>query len=219
MMQNIQKINYDNQFLQIKSSLTNKPKLLLHVCCAPCATYCLTQLIDSFDVTLYYANDNITDTTEWQKRLDELKKLTKIVNDGRFAVIPSVEMKLRWKQLESERFFTIAKGLETLPEGDLRCKECFVLRLSDACEYAKKHGFDYFATTLTVSPYKNSRLLNEIGTSLQTDNLRWLPTDFKKRDGYNKSIELCKLYDIYRQHYCGCCFSLAQQLANIKPQT
>ena len=204
--------NFDQELEKIKSEIdiNTPPRLLLHACCAPCSTYCLTQLLTHFDVTLYYANDNITDRAEWEKRLGELNKLVAIVNGGNF-VIPSLRpLKLVVQPFDSDRFFAIARGLENEKEGGARCRECFVLRLGDAAKFAQENGFDYFGTTLTVSPYKNSRLLNEIGLSLQTDAVKWLPADFKKRDGYNESVRLSQRYNLYRQHYCGCAYSLAE---------
>ena len=205
-------INYDRELEKIKNGIdvNTPPRLLLHACCAPCSTYCLTQLLQHFDVTLYYANDNITDQAEWKKRLLELVKLAQIVNTGKFAVHPLRPVTLVVQEFDSGRFFNIAKGLEQEKEGGARCKECFVLRLGDAAKYATENGFDYFGTTLSVSPYKNSQLLNEIGLSLQTDEVRWLPADFKKRDGYRQSVQLSQKYGLYRQHYCGCAYSLAQ---------
>ena len=202
-------INYDKELEIIKSGIdvSEPPKLLLMVCCAPCATYCLTRLLTHFDITLYYANDNITDTAEWQKRLEEVKKLVDIVNGDKFEISAIRPLRLVVQGQDSSRFFAVAKGLESEKEGGARCEQCFVLRLTDAQRYAQEHGFDYFGTTLTVSPYKNSQLLNEIGLSLQTDTLRWLPSDFKKQNGYNESIRLSQQYELYRQHYCGCCFS------------
>ena len=198
--------NFDRELEKTKSEIdtTTPPRLLLHACCAPCSTYCLTQLLEHFDVTLYYANDNITDRAEWEKRLGELNKLVAIVNGSNF-VIPSLRpLKLVVQPFNSDRFFAVARGLENEKEGGARCRECFVLRLGDAAKFAQDNGFDYFGTTLTVSPYKNSRLLNEIGLSLQTDAVKWLPADFKKRDGYNESVRLSQRYNLYRQHYCGC---------------
>lgn len=200
--------NFDRDFEEIKSGVnkTQPPRLLLHVCCAPCATACLLRLVDSFDVTLYYANDNITDGAEWEKRLGEVRKLVQIVNDGKFEAQPLRPLNLIVQDLDAQRYYAQAKGLEKEKEGGTRCTKCFELRLGDAKTYAERHGFDMFATTLTVSPYKNSKLLNEIGLSLQTDSLKWLPSDFKKHDGYNESIRLSAKYGLYRQHYCGCPF-------------
>ena len=203
-------INYDRQLDKIKEQIdpSAPPRLLLQVCCAPCATYCLTRLIEHFDVTLYYANDNITDPDEWQKRLGEVQKLVEIVNCCKFEVAPIRPLKLVEQPLDSARFFAVARGLEQEKEGGARCKECFTLRLGDAQKYALTNGFDYLGTTLTVSPYKNSQLLNEIGLSLQTDGLKWLSSDFKKQNGYTESIRLSQKYNLYRQHYCGCAYSI-----------
>lgn len=202
-------VNYDVLFEKVKAQADGK-KLLLHACCAPCSTYCLTQVLDTFDVTLYYANDNITDRAEWEKRLAELKKLVEIVNGGKFEVAPKFPLKLVVSNFDSGRFFNKARGLEQEKEGGARCTQCFELRLTDARDYAVQHGFDMFCTTLSVSPYKNSLLLNCIGTALQTGQTQWLPADFKKRNGYLESVRLSQKYNLYRQHYCGCEFSLQQ---------
>ena len=202
-------IHYDRDFEEIKSSIdkTKPPRLLLHICCAPCATACLLRLLDSFDVTLYYSNDNITDIAEWTKRLNEIHKLVRIVNDGEFEVQPLKPLKLIVCDQDVQRYYTQVQGLEQEKAGGARCTKCFELRLGDTKNYAEQQGFDYFGTTLTVSPYKNSRVLNQIGLSLQSENLHWLVSDFKKHGGYDESIRLCTKYDIYRQHYCGCGFS------------
>ena len=207
-------VNYDKELEKIKSGIdvSNPPRLLLQVCCAPCATYCLTRLLAHFDVTLYYCNDNITDIAEWSKRLDEVKKLVDIVNTDKFECRPIRPLKLVVKEHNATLFFDVAKGLEKEKEGGARCKECFVLRLTDTQKYAQEHNFQYFGTTLTVSPYKNSQLLNEIGLSLQTDTVKWLNSDFKKQGGYNESIRLSEQYGLYRQHYCGCEFSATRNI-------
>ena len=207
-------LNYDKELEKIKNEIdvSEPPRLLLQVCCAPCATYCLTRLLTHFDVTLYYANDNITDIAEWQKRLNEVKKLVDIVNGDNFEVRAIRPLKLIVQQHDATRFFAVSKGLENEKEGGSRCKECFVLRLTDTKRYAQENNFHYFGTTLTVSPYKNSQLLNEIGLSLQTDTVKWLMSDFKKQNGYNESIRLSQQYDLYRQHYCGCCYSLPMKV-------
>ena len=205
-------VNYDKELDKIISGIdvSAPPRLLLQVCCAPCATYCLTRLLAHFDVTLYYANDNITNRNEWQKRLGEVQKLVEIVNGGKFETQPIRPLKLVIQQQDSARFFAVAKGLEQEKEGGARCKECFALRLGDAQQFALQNGFDYFGTTLTVSPYKNSQLLNEIGLTLQTNELKWLTADFKKQNGYNESIRLSQKYELYRQHYCGCALPVGQ---------
>lgn len=204
--------NYDILFEKhIKTiDTSNPPKLLLHVCCAPCATYCLTRVLPYFDVTLYYANDNITDEAEWRKRLAQVEKLVGIVNGGQFEVQPLRALKLETLPLNANRFYQAATGLENEREGGKRCNACFDLRFAETLEFAQKNGFDLFGTTLTVSPYKNSQLINLIGASKQTDTVRWLPADFKKHGGYNESVRLSQKYGLYRQHYCGCKFSLTQ---------
>lgn len=198
--------NYDFVFRQRKRRIPDGTKLLLHVCCALCATYCLTRLLDKFDVTLYYANDNITNPIEWQKRLDEITKLVDIVNNGAFEVQPKYPLKLVVQPFDSNRFFAVAKGLEREVEGGARCEQCFKLRLGDTLRYAEQHNFDYFCTTLTVSRHKNSMLLNQIGLALQSD-IQWLMADFKKHNGFDESIRLAEKYGLYRQEYCGCAFS------------
>ena len=202
-------INYDKELQNLISQLdpTTPPRLLLHACCAPCSTYCLTQLLAHFDVTLYYANDNITDKAEWAKRLGEIEKLVDIVNGGKFVTTPIRLLKLVTQPFDADRFFAVTRGKENEKEGGARCNDCFTLRLNDTLNYATENGFDYFGTTLSVSPYKNSQLLNAIGLSLQTDSVKWLVADFKKREGYKQSIELSQRYELYRQHYCGCEFS------------
>lgn len=204
--------NYDVLFEQKRNTERDK-KLLLHVCCAPCATYCLTRLLEDFDVTLFFANDNITAFDEWQKRLDEVRKLVSIVNDGKFEAQPKFPLKLVVRPFDNLRFFSVAKGLENQPEGGERCTQCFSLRLTDTMNFALEHGFDLFGTTLTVSPYKNSALLNKLGQALCQGNekIQWLPSDFKKRGGYNESIRLSHEYGLYRQHYCGCAFSFPSE--------
>ncbi len=198
--------NYDLLFEQQKKDFADK-KLLLHVCCAPCSTYCLTRVLDCFDVTLFYSNDNITDFDEWQKRLVEVQKLVNIVNAGQFEVNGKYPLKLIVQPFDSQRFFDMAQGLENAPEGGPRCERCFKLRLGDTLNLAIG-DFDLMGTTLTVSPYKNSKLLNELGTELcKNTTVTWLNSDFKKRGGYNESIRLSQKYQLYRQHYCGCTFS------------
>ncbi|MCM1194670.1 MAG: epoxyqueuosine reductase QueH [Firmicutes bacterium] len=205
-------VNYDILFQQIQNGIdvNNPPKLLLHACCAPCSTSCLTRVLPFFDVTLYFSNDNITNSAEHEKRLCEVKKLVDTVNGGNFEIQPLRPLKLVAPNANSDNFYNAAKGLEKEREGGARCAVCFRLRLSNTRDYAACNGFDLFGTTLTVSPYKNSQTLNEIGLSLQTDELRWLTADFKKHNGYNESIRLSNKYGLYRQHYCGCEFSLQQ---------
>lgn len=205
-------VNYDQQLNSIVNNLNGTvPKLLLHVCCAPCATYCLTQLIQHFDVTLFYDNSNITNKAEWDKRLCEVKKLTDIVNNGQFAVSAVCPLKLVVADFDSQSYFNAVFDLHNEPEGGKRCECCFKLRLGNTFKYAQRNGFDYFGTTLTVSPYKNAPLINQIGLSLQSADTLFLPSDFKKREGYKQSVALSNKYGLYRQHYCGCVFSQNEQ--------
>ena len=172
------------------------PSLLLHACCAPCASYPLEYLVEHFDITLFYYNPNITEQAEYQKRLNELLRFAHEfgvnVIDGGYT---------------ENLFFSATKGLEQEPERGSRCSVCFELRLKETAKQAS-NKFDYFATTLTLSPLKNATLLNEIGQRVAKEcNATYLPTDFKKKGGYLRSIELSKKYDLYRQNYCGCVFS------------
>ncbi len=177
-----------------------KPKLLLHCCCAPCSSYCLEFLNGHFDITCYFYNPNITDADEYLHRLNELKRFVFCVYSGAFEVIDG--------GFDPEAFIKNAAGKEDLPEGGERCFGCYRMRLSAACDYAEAHGFDFFATTLTISPHKNAEKLNEIGFSLEKGRaVKYLPGDFKKKGGYARSIQLSKEYGLYRQNYCGCEFS------------
>lgn len=193
--------NYHKFFLDAISKINNKqkPKLLLHVCCAPCSSYCLETLEPYFDITVYYYNPNISPLEEYNKRLEEEKRYVK----QKYKNIKVIEA-----EYDNENFEAIAKGLEELAEGGERCKKCYRLRLEHTAKYAKQNGYDYFTTTLTISPYKNSNALNEIGGQLAKEfGINYLYSDFKKNDGYKKSIELSKQYNLYRQDYCGCRFS------------
>ena len=184
----------------IQSLGEKTPRLLLHSCCGPCSSYVLEYLSDYFDITLFFYNPNIQPAEEYEKRLLTQKKLferAKYKNPGIFLA----------GEYEPQRFFDTVKGLEGCKEGGARCEKCFELRLSKAAEIAKKGGFDYFATTLTVSPHKNAVLINEIGGRYQN----YLPSDFKKREGYKRSIILSKEYELYRQGYCGCIFSKGER--------
>lgn len=192
------RINYDQAFEKIRSAAKGK-SLLLHVCCAPCLSGVYERL-DRFDVTLFYYNPNITDEKEYLKRLSELERFAlaafktppKVI-DGGFS---------------KEKFLSSVRGLENEREGGARCRVCYALRLAQTAELAKKEGFDYFATTLTVSPLKNAELLNEIGFKAGKNyGVEYLPSDFKKRNGFKRSIENSKQYELYRQNYCGCEFS------------
>ena len=193
--------NYYQEFSTTTSQVdkNNKPKLLLHVCCAPCSSHCLSELEPYFDITVFYYNPNISPFEEYERRLNEEKRFLS-------EVYPNI--KIAQVEYESEKFDELSKGLEDLKEGGERCKKCYRLRLEKSAQFAKQNGYDYFTTTLTVSPYKHSATLNEIGEELsQKYGVKYLFSDFKKNNGYQHSIELSKQYNLYRQDYCGCKYS------------
>lgn len=192
------KENYNNIFEDITSKLNYRPKLLLHSCCAPCSSHVVTLLKEYFDVTVLYYNPNIYPLEEYLKRKNEQIKLLEILN------IPIMDI-----DYDHNEFKENVKGLEDEKEGGARCNKCFALRLEKTAILAQLNQFEYFCTTLTVSPYKNSQIINKIGAILeQKYNVKYLYSDFKKKEGYKKSIELSKKYDLYRQHYCGCEYSV-----------
>ncbi len=183
----------------LEKEQNNRPTLLLHACCAPCSSYVLEYLNKIFDITILYYNPNIYPEEEFNKRLDELNKLilemhinVKVINVG-------------YNNFEFEQ---IAEGRRDEKEGGSRCYKCYELRLNKTAEIAKKNNFDYFTTTLSISPYKNAKWLNEIGEELSKKyDIKYLYADFKKKNGYKRSIELSKIYGLYRQDYCGCIYS------------
>ena len=178
-----------------------KKKLLLHVCCGPCSSYVMEYLSKYFDITIYYYNPNIDTIEEFDKRTKEVQRLTK---EAEFAKGIDVIV----APYERELFEELAKGLEKEPEGGARCKKCYHLRLDKSARYAKDNGFDYFTTTLSISPYKDAEALNNIGKHLEEKyGIKYLYSDFKKKNGYKRSIELSKEYNLYRQDYCGCIYS------------
>lgn len=193
-------INYQIELDKIIDSLEERPSLLLHGCCAPCSSYVLEYLSKFFDITLYFYNPNISDYNEYSKRRDEAERLVSQMPGGvRF-------METGW---DEQAFEKMALGLENAPEGGERCLKCYEMRLRKAAEAARDGGFDYFTTTLTISPLKSSERLNEIGERLGDEyGVRHLPSDFKKREGYKRSIELSRQYGLYRQDYCGCRYSM-----------
>ena len=206
------KINYQKELEKIirKNEETHTvPTLLLHSCCAPCSSYCLEYLSQYFDITDLYYNPNITERGEYVKREEELWRLIREQ--------PHLhEVKFVRGRYEPEKFFEIARGLSDCPEGGERCFRCFALRLGEAARIAAEGGFDFFTTTLTISPLKNAEKLNEIGMRRGEEyGVRWLPTDFKKKGGYARSIELSKEYGLYRQNYCGCVFSKRDDCAKL----
>ncbi len=198
------KINYQKRLDEIISFNCKNgvvPKLLLHACCAPCSSYCLEYLSQYFEISVLYYNPNISIKEEYEYRLSEEKRL-----------ISSMDFKNDVRIIDcdynTKDFFNAVKGLENEPEGGRRCEECFKLRLNATAAEAKRLGIEYFGTTLTISPLKNAELINEIGEQLgEKYGVKWLYSDFKKKEGYKRSIVLSKKYDLYRQNYCGCIFS------------
>ena len=196
------KINYDKVLEKIIKNIdkNNKPRLLLHSCCGPCSSYVITYLCDYFDITVLYYNPNIEPEEEYLKRKKEQEKLIKELNIS--------SLSLKDMAYDNAKYREIVSGYEKEKEGGLRCHLCYELRLDKCAKIAEEEGYDYFGTTLTVSPYKNANVLNAIGEKLATKyNVKWLYSDFKKKDGYKKSIILSNTYHLYRQNYCGCLFS------------
>lgn len=196
--------NYQKELEAVLAEIKEQgriPKLLLHSCCAPCSSYVLEYLSEYFEITVYYYNPNIYPPTEYLKRVEEQERL---ISEMKFAH----PVRLRNGLYEPEEFFQLAKGLETEPEGGERCRRCFKLRLMEAAKVAAAGHYDYFTTTLTISPLKDAEKLNEIGEKLGKEyHVAYLPSDFKKRDGYKRSIELSEKHGLYRQNYCGCVYS------------
>lgn len=177
------------------------PSLFLHSCCAPCSSYVLEYLRQYFRITVFYYNPNITEDAEYRKRVEEQKRLIAAYNQK----AQGYSIEVLEGDYEPDLFFQIAKGLEACPEGGERCFACYELRLLETAKRARAGNYDYFTTTLSISPLKNAAKLNEIGEKLAAScGVAWLPSDFKKRDGYKRSIELSKEYELYRQDYCGC---------------
>ncbi len=192
-------INFDELMTQEIKSLKTKPSLLLHVCCAPCSSGVLDRLVKHFNVTALFYNPNISEQIEYNKRKEEFLKFNKSAN---------YNIKILDTPHNAEHFITVSKGLENEPEGGKRCEECFKLRLTKTAQLAKKHKFDYFTTTLTVSPYKNSNLLNILGKKIgEKFGVKYLLSDFKKKNGYLNSIRNSEKFNLYRQDYCGCIYS------------
>lgn len=177
------------------------PRLLLHSCCAPCSSYCIEYLSQYFEITVFYFNPNISMEEEYRKRVSEQKRFI-----GEFPAKHKVDF--IEGDYEPKRFFEEVEGYEKCPEGGERCFICYRLRLEETAKLANSLGYDYFTTTLTISPLKNSAKLNEIGWELgEKYGVSYLLSDFKKREGYKRSIELSKEYELYRQNYCGCVYS------------
>ena len=194
----------DRTIAEIETQTDGKrPSLLLHACCAPCSSYVLEYLNRYFNITLFFYNPNISERTEHDIRYDELRRLVKEMGLGeRIDIVCS--------DYEPQRFLQIAKGLEDLAEGGERCRHCYELRLRKTAEAARTGGFDYFTTTLSISPHKRSDWLCDIGEALSAEfGVPYLFSDFKKKGGYLRSCQLSELYGLYRQDFCGCAYSKA----------
>lgn len=198
------KINYqkilDKTIEQIKEQ-ERIPTLLLHSCCAPCSSYVLEYLSNFFKITIFFYNPNISSKEEYHRRVEEQKRLINAL---------SVKYPINFIEgdYDPERFYQIAKGFENYPEGGKRCFRCYKIRLEEAAKLARNNNYDYFSTTLSISPLKNATKLNNIGEELSNDyKIPYLYSDFKKKNGYKRSIELSKEHNLYRQDYCGCIYS------------
>ena len=220
------KNNFQKQLDELLENLQGKPRLLLHACCGPCSSYVLEYLSSRFEITVLFYNPNIYPAAEYERRLEELKRFyTKFVPARNVCVIE--------EPYDPEEFYTAVgtredPELAAQPERGERCRRCYELRLRRTYEYASAHDFDYFCTTLSISPFKDAEMINEIGVKLVGEAAlrqaqgpqdssavvepvettpRWLPSDFKKRNGFKRSLELSSEYDLYRQEYCGCIYS------------
>ncbi|MBO7078287.1 MAG: epoxyqueuosine reductase QueH [Bacilli bacterium] len=196
----MEEIKSYKEFLEKIEDLKQEPKkkILIHACCGPCSSEVIDFLKDVFDITIYYYNPNIYPKEEYEKRYDQFSLLP-----YKFDIVKG--------EYEESKYYDVIKGYEDLGEFSKRCYKCFYFRLEEAAIYASVHHFDYFTTTLSISPYKNSKWINEIGYELSKKyNIEYLYSDFKKQEGYKKSIELSKKYKLYRQEYCGCKYSMEE---------
>lgn len=193
--------SYYKLCLKELENIKEPKKLLLHSCCAPCSSHVITFLTNYFDITILYYNPNIAPIEEYNKRKEEQIRLIKSINTiNKLDIIDC--------DYDNDIYESKIKGYEECPERGARCTICYELRMRKTAEIAKNNNYDYFCTTLSVSPYKNANLINQIGEKLAKEfNIKWLYSDFKKADGYKKSIELSKKYNLYRQDYCGCIYS------------
>lgn len=214
------KENFHREMLSIieeikKSKIDHKPKLLLHACCAPCSSHCLELLAQTFDITIYYYNPNIHPQQEYFRRLEELENFLTI-----FPVAVNNQIKLVKNDYHVEDFFTATNvqkevELQVEPEKGERCRRCYQFRMTRAWEFAEENQFDYFTTTLSISPHKDSKKIDSIGRQLEKlsrgKKLKFLPSDFKKENGFLRSLQLSDEFNLYRQDYCGCIYSKLNQ--------
>ncbi|MBE5844683.1 MAG: epoxyqueuosine reductase QueH [Butyrivibrio sp.] len=220
------KINYSKELEKRIDGFQKEgryPSLLLHACCAPCSSYCLEYLRQYFDITVFYYNPNIMRETEYRKRVEEEKRLIAAYNEqvksGNFEGMRSDTSARLINIIEGDYivsdFLDVVKGLESCPEGGDRCTKCFELRLEESARIAREKGFEFFTTTLTISPLKDAERLNRIGQDMgEKYGVSYLPSDFKKKEGYKRSIELSKMFDLYRQDFCGCEYSRQEREAS-----
>ena len=201
------KENYQLKMEEIIHSIDSDkaPRLLLQACCAPCSSYVLELLSNYFQITILYYNPNIYPFSEYEKRLGEVRKLIKLIKGKNPINIMEVDY-------DSASFDSISKGLENEKEGGIRCHKCYYLRMEKTAKLAKECNYDFFTTTLSIIPYKNAQVLNRIGEVLEEKyHVRYLYADFKKKEGYKRSIELSKQFNLYRQEYCGCKYSIPKK--------
>ncbi|EHJ57649.1 hypothetical protein HMPREF9318_01021 [Streptococcus urinalis FB127-CNA-2] len=207
-----QKVNYDKvmqQMIKVWQKEEKRPRILMHVCCAPCSTYTLEYLSEYADITVYFANSNIHPKDEYHRRAYVTQEFISNFNKKTGYSVHFIEA-----PYVPNEFFKVVRGLESEPEGGDRCRVCFDYRLDKTAQKALELGFDYFASALTISPHKNAQTINSVGIDVQQlYATHYLPSDFKKNNGYRRSVEMCDEYDIYRQCYCGCVFAAkAQQI-------
>ena len=199
-------MNYDLKMEEIIKNISEGSTLLLHACCAPCSSTVLERLGNFFNISILYYNPNITNKDEYEKRLEEIRKFTSSF-DTKYPI------EVISGRYEPKEFFDIARGLENEPERGKRCYKCYELRLRETAKIAKEKGFDYFTTTLSLSPYKDAKWINEIGEELEKElEVKFLYSDFKKKNGYKRSIELSNEFNLYRQDYCGCVYSVRDKI-------
>ena len=207
-----QNINYQKELDKVIAAIRpgQVPRLLLHSCCAPCSSYCLEYLSQYFEITDFYYNPNISPEAEYRLRCDELKRMIRSMpfkNPVSFTEGP----------YDPQHFFEMARGMEQVPEGGERCFKCYELRMREAAKLAAQGGYDYFTTTLSISPLKNAAKINEIGEKLGAEyGVKHLPSDFKKKNGYARSLELSREYGLYRQNFCGCVFSRRERQSDLQ---
>lgn len=211
------KVNYDHILKEVMKSWkdsNSRPKVLMHCCCAPCSTVMLEALCDVCDVTVYFSNSNIYPRSEYERRADVQRVFVEKFNSNTGNHVGFIEAE--YKPNDFVRMVKEGK-LEDEPEGGKRCNACFDMRLDAVAKAAHDGGYDYFGSALTLSPHKNSQLINHVGFEVQKFyDVSYLPSDFKKNGGYNRSVEICKTYDIYRQCYCGCIFAAQKQGIDLK---